>query len=510
MSLLSFLTGAEEERRRIDAYPFRRTDFAWPYLVACALLAAGEFAGFACANASALWPMALTVLVVFSLVGFGWRLPRWPWAAVLMSGFVLALVAESRRSRVFDRCDYSSSPLSGEFGVEGRVKASRKYLSFDSSLDGVDIRVMIRRNPVEKTDEEPGAAAVPIPAVGEVWRCAGWLERKPRGERRRRTLWVCGHGSAAERVTVASPVSLASRLRRVRKSLSENIGYGLSHDPLSADLDRAIILGERADLPRETVQMFADAGTVHVFAISGLHVGVVAWMLVCLLMSVFCFPLRWIAIPLTPILCGYVLMIEAPPSAVRAAVMSVVYFSAPLFYRRSDSLVAWSVTFLLFHVLNPAMLMKVGSLLSFAVMLGILLYVRWTEAFRSDRLVAWGVTVAAWLSGVGIAAHVFERVSLGGLVANVALIPLASLSVVMGFLGAVTGFASPWVAAHFNNAAALLIEAMTGISWMVSTTPYANLSAGRWPVWMCVGWYAAVVMAFWLVRSVCLRRRKLI
>ena len=510
MSLLNLLIGAEEEHRRIDAYPFRRTDFAWPYLSACALLAAGELLGFAAAGASAWWPTALTVLVVFALVGFGWRIPRWSWVAVLLSGFVLALFSESRRARVFDQCDYSSSPLAGEFAVEGRVKATRKHLSFDSSLDGVEVRVMIRKPPAEEADETADAVPAPVPEVGEVWRCAGWLERKPRGERRRRMLWVCGHGSSAERVSAVSPVTLASRLRRLRESLSENIGYGLAHDRLSADLDRAIILGERADLPRETLQMFADAGTVHVFAISGLHVGVVAWMLVYLLMSVFCFPLRWVVLPLAPILCGYVLMIEAPPSAVRAAFMSVVYFSAPLFFRRSDSLVAWSITFLVFHVLNPGMLMKVGSLLSFTVMLGILLYVRWAETFRSDRLVGCGVTAAAWISGVGIAARVFERISLGGLVANIVMIPLASLSVVTGFLGAVTGFVSPWLASHFNNASALLIEAMTGISWMAAAVPYANLNIRPWSVWMCVAWYAAFVMTLWLIRAVYLRRRKVI
>lgn len=511
MSLMSFLTGCGEEYHRKDAYPFRRTDFAMPYLLVCALLAIGELLGFASACASAWWPFALFLLTATLLIGYAWSIPRWPYLAVLLTGFFLALYSESRRARVFDHCDYTSSPLEGEFLVEGRTKATKKYLSFDSSVDGVDIRVMIRRQmPETATNLTAQCEAATVPSVGDVWHCAGWLERKPRGERKRRTLWVCGRGSVAECVSFASESSLGFRLRRLREALSYNIGYGLSHDRVAADLDRAIVLGERTDLPPETLQMFADAGTVHVFAISGLHVGIIAKMLVCLLMSVFFFPLRWVAVPLTVILSGYVMMIEAPPSAVRAAVMSVVYYSAPMFFRRSDSLVSWSVTFVIFHVLNPEMLLKVGSLMSFLVMLGILLYLRWAEAFRSDFLTAHGVTVVAWLSGVAIAARVFERVTIGGLFANFVMIPIALFTVVLGILGSVAGFVSPWLASHFNNAAALLIDAMAGISWMTARIPYSNLVVQPWPLWMCAAWYAALIMTFWLIRSVYLHRKQFI
>lgn len=500
MSLISFLTGCGEEFRRTDAYPFRQSDFALPYLLVCALLAVGEVLGFASARASALWPLAVLSLVIFVAVGYGWKIPYWQYAAVVLLGFALALCSESRRARVFDWCDYSSSPLTGEFSVDGKVKKSKRFLSFDSSVDGVDIRVMIRR---------PTAETI-VPAVGDTWRCSGWLERKARDERRRRRLWVCGRGSCAERTAAASETSLGARLRRLRETLSRNIGYGLSHDPLAADLDRAIVLGERANLPPEALQMFVDSGTVHVFAISGLHVGIIAWTIVYLLMIVFFFPLRWVAVPLTPILCGYVIMIDAPPSAVRAAVMSVVYFSAPLFFRRSDSLVSWTITFVIFHVLNPAMLMNVGSLLSFTVMLGILLYARWTETFGTYAGSSWGITVAAWLSGVAIAARVFERITIGGLFANIAMVPLASFSVVLGFFGAVFGSFSPWLASHFNNAAALLIDAMTGISWLAARIPYANLVVKPWPMWMCVAWYVALIMMLWLIRSVYLHRKQFI
>lgn len=514
MSLLHILTGCAESPKRVDAYPFRKSNFAWPYLSICAALATGEALGFASSPANAWWPLVLTMLILWSLIGFGWEIPRWHYGAIFLLGFTLSLYCESCRARIFNQCDYSSSPLAEDFTIDGRVKSTRKYLSFDSRIEGVDVRVMIRKPQADTNGVVTCGSIVlsdiaDVPSVGDLWHCSGWLERKARGERRRRTLWVCGRGSSAACVREASPDSLEARLQRLRERLSENIGYGLFHDPQAADLDRAMILGLRADLPRETRQMFADAGTVHVFAISGLHVGVIAWLLVYLLMSVFCFPLRWVALPLAPLLCFYVMMIDAPPSAVRAVTMSVVYFAAPLFFRRSDSLVAWSITFMIFHILNPAMLMNVGSLLSFTVMLGILLYVRWAEVFKREWLLTWGVSIAAWLSGLAIAAHVFERFTFGGLLANLVVIPLASLAVVMGFLGSTTGFIWPWLSSHFNNAAALLIQAMSGISWLVTEIPYANLVVAPWPLWMCFAWYAVLVMIFWLIRSVYIHHRQM-
>lgn len=502
MNILSVLTGCESGYKRTEAYPFRRVNFALPYLAVCAALALGEAAGFAAAPASAYWPFALFVLVIFSLIAYGNEIPYWHLPAVFLLGFTLALVSESCRSRVFDTCDYSSEPFTADFEVKGRVCCSGSFVSFNSDVDGVDMRIIIRREPAEDADDRE------VPSIGETWRCSGWLERKARDERVRRTLWVSGPRSSAARIAEAQQSTFTARLQRLRRSLSANIGYGLSHNPMAADLDRAIILGERSSLSHATRRMFADAGTIHVFAISGLHVGIIAQMVVYLLMALFLFPLRWVVIPLIPILGSYVVMIDAPPSAVRAAVMSIAYYSAPLFYRRSDSLVAWAITFIVFHLLDPAMLFNVGSVMSFSVMLGILLFVRWAQAFKSDGLVSWGVSVAAWASGVAIAAHVFERLTIGGLVANVLMIPLALLSVVLGFLGAISGYISPWVASHFNNAAALLIDAMTGLSWAISRIPYANLAVEPWPLWMCAAWYAVIVMALWLIRSVYIHRKE--
>jgi ComEC/Rec2-related protein len=263
----------------------------------------------------------------------------------------------------------SGVPFEASFTVEGEPRLAgedgARWTSFASSVSGVDVRVLFQ--------PAPGDAP---PEVGDVWRCAGWLEggRGGAGDFRRRAFWVRGRGTFARRERAADAAGWRARLAAVRRDLSRRVGIGLdAARPEIAGLNRAILLGERAHLPRATRRVFVDAGTMHVFAVSGLHVMIVAGVLRFLLVLAFV-PVRLTGLALVPLLWGYVLVIGSPPSALRAAAMASVYFLAPLFWRRSDGIVAWSLTFIVFHILFPGNLLRVGSLLSFAVMLGILLF----------------------------------------------------------------------------------------------------------------------------------------
>ena len=477
--------------KRSDDYPFRRTYFAWPYLIACAALALGELLGFAMSGYSAAWPLMLFATVLSALIGYGWEIRHWPLVTLLLLGAALAMRTESLRARVFDAVEYSSSPFAAELHVD-RVLTG----AFDTMYNGVPMRVIIR-------GENP-----PRPAIGERWLCSGWLERRARVDRARRILWVSGRGACAEKRADDDSCAFIKALRRFRSRLLVTAGYGLERNPAVAKLVKAIALGERSALSADQRRMFVDAGTVHVFAISGLHIGVIAWGIVYLLMIFTFFPLRWIALPMAPILGSYIYMIGMPPSALRAGVMAILYFSAPMFFRRPDGLVAWAITFLGFHLWNPALLFSVGSLMSFTVMLGILLFVRWAEAFKSETLVRFGVTSAAWAAGVGISAHVFARFTVGGLAANLLLVPIAGGCVVLGLLGAVIGLFSPWLGAHFNNACALLISAMSGVSGLVAGFPWSSFEIAPWSFWQYAAWYAVLVLTLYLIRSVYLHRKE--
>lgn len=461
--------------------------FEYSALAVCAALAAGEACGFRLAPYGAFWPVAAASAALVALFGYGLPVRGWRFVFAFLAGLALALAAGVSRDRVLDEAVRfaGSRPYPAEVRVaadarEGTGRDGARSLSFAGAVGPVRVKVLVAHAP-EGTD---------APRAGETWLCTGWMSRdeSPGGVR---ILRVCGTGTSVRRLRARG--LLADLLFRVRSDLSRRVGLGLAGDPGTADLNRAILLGERARIDPETREDFVAAGTVHIFAISGLHVIIVAKTL--LVLFVVCFlPLRFARLAVIPVLWAYTLLVGAPPSAVRATVMATFYFAAPAFWRRPNALLAWAYTFLAVHVLAPERLFDVGSALSFAVMLALVLWGRLaSRAGLRGAAAAFGVTAVAWAAGVPIAARVFGRVTPGGLVANLAAVPVAGGTVVGGVTGVFASFLSSELAAHVNNAAALFTRLVAGLSRAVASLPGANFEVEPWPLWKCVLWYAAFV-----------------
>ena len=316
----------------------------------------------------------------------------------------------------------------------------------------------------------------------------------------RMSPWMRGR----ERRSAHRQEERAGLAKAARDDFSRRVGIGLEGDRETASLARAILLGERRTLPYRTKRLFIESGTMHVFAISGLHVMAIAELLTLGLALLFV-PVRFAGLASAPLLWGYVAMIGFAPSAVRAGMMATIMGVAPVFWRRASGLRAWELTFLAVHVASPLMITNVGNVLSFAVMLAIVLagdYARSLARWRQTLL----VTVAAWAAGVPISAHVFGRVTPGGMVGNLVLIATAKATVVSGALGAVASCVSETLAAHVNNLGALGIKSMVLVAEGVSRLPGANFETGQWPILACAGWYAALALAGLLLRMVSGRR----
>ena len=119
------------------------------------------------------------------------------------------------------------------------------------------------------------------------------------------------------------------------------------------------------------------------------------------------------------------------------------------------------------------------------------------------------VTIAAWATGVPIAAHIFGRVTPGGMIGNLVLIATAKVTVVSGAFGIMASYVSETLAVHVNNLSALGIKSMVLVAEGVSRLPGANFETGAWSLLTCVEWYAALTLIGFLLRMVTDRRRAL-
>ena len=442
------------------------TELKW--IFACAALVAGETLGFATPAAAGAWPLAAALVALVALMGYGCEWRPWPWVAAFAAGFALALAAVESRMESLDALLElnGGAPSEAVFVIGDDVRAEDLRCSFNGRVRGIPVRVYMTL-----------AEGAEAPRAGETWEMKGWLDRRSDGlfGGRRRAFWVRG--------------------------------LGLERDGEAADLMRAMLLGARGRLDRDTREAFVGAGTVHLFAISGLHVLLVA-KLFMLALTLARIPIRWSGVALMPLLWGYVALTGSGPSAVRAATMASVAGLAPVFWRRPNGFTAWSVAFLATYLRDPEMVYDVGCSFSCAVMFALVAWGWWSAPFKSGRLMKAGVTLVAWAAGVPIAAHVFGRITPGGLVANFVAVPVAVVAVFAGALGILVSFLSDFAAVHFNNFAALATGFLSDLSRLVASRSWSSRDVEPWSLGVCVAWYAAFAAALLTLRIWLLRRSR--
>ena len=465
------------------------------------LLIAGEMAGFACTRVAAAWPWAVAVVVLLALAGYGWHVPHLPPVLVFIFGMTVAARMDALRVTALEghwrtgtggRLPVLSLPVEGEVRVRVCARGGQ-VADFLSHLGPVPLKVVL-----------PLADGARIPRTGERWRCGGWISRKTLREGRfsRRMFWG---RRGADHVLESSIPDSVRRLKALSDGCAECAGIGLGWCPRYAALNRAILLGRRTELPADWRRTFSAAGTVHVFAISGLHVMLIAALLMRLLVLLR-IPVRLRGLVAVPLLIVYVLVTGARPSAVRAVAMAGLYLTAPAFGRKGDSLAAWSLTALGVYAYAPERLFDTGCTLSFAVMFGIVYWLRWVApALPVCAREGWygecGISVAAWAAGVPIVARLIGSFAPGGLFANLVVLRLAGYAVAFGMAGIVCGFVLPPVAVAFNNLAAAMTFLMVQVSKAVASVPFSSFVVEYWPLTASIGWYAAWLAAFAAMRA---------
>ena len=294
-----------------------------------------------------------------------------------------------------------------------------------------------------------------------------------------------------------------------------------------------MMMGCRNEIPPDMRSVFVNSGTIHVFAISGLNIAMVAGFLIVLVSAVG-IPRPYWVLGVAPLLVFYTFASGAQPSAIRACVMAIIYFAAPLFGRKPSGIAALSATALIVYGCMPSLVYNIGSTLSFAVMGGLVVFcrpfcmigrnlcrlnlleqrmrlfqqagnpaaaerTRWLIAGSRFAIDSVAVSLAAWLASLPLTAYYFARFTPAGFFANLVIAPCAFLVMVAGSLGLVTSFVSDWIGSCFNHAAGFFTVLMIRTAEVTAVFPGGNFRIARWEPWMVWGWFAALaVWSVWL------------
>jgi ComEC/Rec2-related protein len=133
----------------------------------------------------------------------------------------------------------------------------------------------------------------------------------------------------------------------------------------------AFIFGNRELLEEEQFTLFRNTGTMHLFAVSGLHIGI-AFLTVLQILKIM-ITRRTLLLPIClGLILFYVILVGSPASACRAYLMVLVWRLSILFCRKSNPISALGWAALILVSVRPEHLFNIGFQLSFTVVLTIL------------------------------------------------------------------------------------------------------------------------------------------
>lgn len=277
------------------------------------------------------------------------------------------------------------------------------------------------------------------------------------------------------------------------------------HDPISAAIASAVLIGDRTGLPDETRESLQAAGTYHVIAISGGNIAILAAAATLLLAAVTIRGRRAALIAIV-VLSAYAIVITAGPSVWRATLMAILYFAARGFDHRSSAWQSASVAGAVMIAIRPLDVRDAGFILTFGATLALLEGARIGTALRS-RLgaVSWVVasvcaSFAIEIALLPVSASLFSRVTSAGLVLNLLAVPLMGVvqiaALVVTLSDSVPAVASPAGAiAHY--AARALVDSAN----LVMLAPWSTARVPPPGALVIAAYYTALAGLFLLKTS---------
>ena len=239
----------------------------------------------------------------------------------------------------------------------------------------------------------------------------------------------------------------------------------------------AMALGWKTALTDEVATPFMRSGTMHVFAISGLHIALIAGILVALL-RVLQVPRAACGLVVLPLIWFYTGATGWQSSAIRSTVMMSAIIVGWSLKRPCDLLNSLAAAALIILAWDPRQLFQASFQLSFSVVLSLALLMPAFESWRQRllqgdpllpnsarrrwrrwlyaplRWLSLGATVslAAWFGSLPLIAHYFHLVTPVSLLANLIVVPLSSLELMCNLGSLLCGDWAPWLTELFNHA----------------------------------------------------------
>jgi len=354
----------------------------------------------------------------------------------------------------------------------------------------------------EVDGEEMGGIALlrttryPSYGYGDLLRLTGELEAPPedpagfnyRAYLARQGIYTVMYYPAVEVVATGQGPQPLQSVYRLRHRMGEALAASLAEP--EASLAQGMLLGLRQGIPQSLYEDFRHSGTAHLLAISGLHMAIVAGMVLSLTVWLFGRHRPTYFLVTLVVLWAYALLAGMSPSVVRAAIMASIFLLGTFLGRQRSAITALAFAAAIMVAASPRIMWSVSFQLSFAAVVGVTVLTprlqEWGQRTGAPNVVvdSFAFSLGAVIATLPIIGYYFGYVSLVGLPATfLVLFALPGIIVLSALVGLVGLFALP-LAQAVGWVDWLFLKYMVSIVHGFAALPYSSLELG----WMDVGW----------------------
>lgn len=239
----------------------------------------------------------------------------------------------------------------------------------------------------------------------------------------------------------------------------------------------ALLLGQRQQISKELQTNYANAGAIHILAISGLHVGILLFLLQFLLnpLERFNYGKSLKLLLLLSILWSFAFVSGLSASVVRAVTMFTAIVIATHFRRQTNTLQVLTVSMFFLLLCKPHFLFDVGFQLSYAAVFAIVVFQPlWKKLWNPRSFFGksfWGlltVSLSAQLGVLPLSLYYFHQFPGLFFVANLTIVPLLGIILAFGILVIVLAYFQ-WLPEFLSTLYSFIIQQMNVfVSWIAS------------------------------------------
>jgi len=279
--------------------------------------------------------------------------------------------------------------------------------------------------------------------------------------------------------------------------------------PPQLGLLEALTFGDESNVPKEWKDLFNNTGTRHITAVSGMNITIISSLILSFVLSLGLWRKHALLVSFFLIFV-YILMIGAPASALRAAVMAGLLMLGQYFGRlvTSSRTVVFAAFFMVF--LNPFLLKDdVGFQLSFLAVLGMIyfqpFFSEWMRLVPDPKVfplkTVLATTFSAQIFTLPILIFNFGRISLISPITNIFIVPLlAPITVLIFLFGLISMIFIPFGFILFP-VVWLFLEYIITVIELSAKIPYATLVIEKIYFGWLVFFYAVLGLIAWRLRN---------